>query len=494
MTSKEFLNNLATGATWSAGVAFKRSNALPLDKYSIFESLAAATEYAQTNPVAYPGQVIVTLSTDGYDDSGDLKDSTVSAYIITAVGTDGSLQKLASTTGTGDVGADITSLKTEVSAIKGRLDTAEADIDDHETRIAALETALKALQDLVNAISVVAGNGVTVTKSNNTYTVAAKAAASKSTTNTNLVVVDSTGIHVDEETVKAAAVEAISLVSVETPASGYIAQYKLQSTLDGKVTDIGTTISIPKDKVVEKGEVVTADDNGNEGTFLKLTLANDPENPVYIDAKTFMDNVKCVADETTITESDDGTHTLSVKAGGITVRELADGAVTTAKIADGAVTAAKLAADAVTWDDLSGTVPVAKLPTIPNDNLADNSINGGKLIDKSVTKAKLAEAVQTSLGKADTAVQSVTTGSANGTVAVDGTDVKVKGINNAAYSDVESTLANDAKLPTGAAVTAAINSTKSNIETNYAAAIAAAIKAHEESLHSVYVWNDEATE
>ena len=50
-----------------------------------------------------------------------------------------------------------------------------------------------------------------------------------------------------------------------------------------------------------------------------------------------------------------------------------------------------------------------------------------------IPKTDLASAVQTSLGKADSSVQSVTTGSTNGTVSVDGTDVKVKGLADLAY-------------------------------------------------------------
>lgn len=45
----------------------------------------------------------------------------------------------------------------------------------------------------------------------------------------------------------------------------------------------------------------------------------------------------------------------------------------------------------------------------------------------------LSSGVQTSLGKADSAVQSVAEGSTNGTVAVDGTDVSVHGLGTAAY-------------------------------------------------------------
>lgn len=45
-------------ALWSAGVAFNRSNPLPLDKWSVFESMDDAVVYASSNAVAYPGQII----------------------------------------------------------------------------------------------------------------------------------------------------------------------------------------------------------------------------------------------------------------------------------------------------------------------------------------------------------------------------------------------------------------------------------------------------
>lgn len=59
-----FFDALDAAATWSAGVAFKRSKGLPLDKYSVFESKDLAIEYAEKRgayaetPVSYPGQVI----------------------------------------------------------------------------------------------------------------------------------------------------------------------------------------------------------------------------------------------------------------------------------------------------------------------------------------------------------------------------------------------------------------------------------------------------
>ena len=48
-------------AMWSAGVAFNRSNPLPLDKWSVFQTIAEAEAYAESNAVAYPGQLIAVV-------------------------------------------------------------------------------------------------------------------------------------------------------------------------------------------------------------------------------------------------------------------------------------------------------------------------------------------------------------------------------------------------------------------------------------------------
>ena len=77
-TSKAYeLSNLwdgiDNGAKWDAGVVFNRTNALPLDKFSVFRSLSAAQEYASDNAVAYPGQIVTVV---------DSALSTVTAYKI----------------------------------------------------------------------------------------------------------------------------------------------------------------------------------------------------------------------------------------------------------------------------------------------------------------------------------------------------------------------------------------------------------------------------
>lgn len=62
ITRTELINKLTTGAVWNTGVTFERTNPVPIDKYSIFSSLADAQAYAFENPVAYPGQTLAVVT------------------------------------------------------------------------------------------------------------------------------------------------------------------------------------------------------------------------------------------------------------------------------------------------------------------------------------------------------------------------------------------------------------------------------------------------
>lgn len=75
--------------TWSAGVPFQRAAAVPLEKYSLFPTKAAAETYASKNPVAYPGQVIMVVDAGAEGTAGK-----VTPYVIKQ---DGGLGELATT-------------------------------------------------------------------------------------------------------------------------------------------------------------------------------------------------------------------------------------------------------------------------------------------------------------------------------------------------------------------------------------------------------------
>ena len=191
------------------------------------------------------------------------------------------------------------------------------------------------------------------------------------------------GIKIDPVAGNAASVSAAGL-KVTVPAAAeyaiakksnsgdYAAIYQL--TKDG--TPVGVDINIPKDMVVQSGEVVKNPVGQTAGTYVVLTLANATSDKLYINVDSLIEYV----------------------TGG----DAADGIITT---------------------------------SVSDDFVLTATINNG-----TITKEKLVTAVQTSLGKADTALQKadIKTGTANGNISVGGADVAVKGLGDAAYATVAS--------------------------------------------------------
>ena len=108
------------------------------------------------------------------------------------------------------------------------------------------------------------------------------------------------------------------------------------------------TINIPKDMVVQSGEVVVNPAGQAAGTYIKLTLANATNDIIYVNVGTLVDVYKAKANATQVQLAiDSATREISasIVAGSITSTELGANAVVTAKIADGNVTKAKLSAE-----------------------------------------------------------------------------------------------------------------------------------------------------
>lgn len=171
-------------------------------------------------------------------------------------------------------------------------------------------------------------------------------------------------------------VPAYSLVKDETAAAGDVATYHL--TKDG--VNEGVAINIPKDLVVASGSVVELEDGALPdgvavaGTYIKLVLANSAK-PIYINVSTLIEYVTGGSGENDAIQINVSSDTHKV----------------TARVKEG-----------------------------------------------SLTKEMLAAGVVTSLGKADTAVQTVVAGDTNGTIKVDGTEIAVAGLKDAAFATVKS--------------------------------------------------------
>ena len=181
-------------------------------------------------------------------------------------------------------------------------------------------------------------------------------------------------------------------------------------------------VDVPKDMVLQSGVVEKDPEGQPEGTYLVLTLANATNDKVYINVGTLVDiyTAEQSASQIQLTINP-ATREISavVVAGSIGTTELADNSIVTSKIADGNVTKAKLHAD-----------------------------------------------VQDSLDKADSAVQSVISGTANGTIAVDGTDVAVTGLGSAAYTNADAyDAAGVAEEKVNALANGAVATNTSNIAT-----------------------------
>ena len=141
------------------------------------------------------------------------------------------------------------------------------------------------------------------------------------------------------------------------------------------------TIDIPKDMVVSSGKVVIDPENQEKGTYIELTLSDEAATKIYINVGTLVDlyTAKANAEQVQVAiEPASREISATIVAGSIGTDELENGAVTSAKL--------------------------------------DVSVN-------------------TSLGKADTAVQEVTTSETNGSISVDGEDVAVHGLASAAYQE-----------------------------------------------------------
>ena len=175
-------------------------------------------------------------------------------------------------------------------------------------------------------------------------------------------------------------------VTIDTTSTteGYLKTY----TVKQNNVEVGK-IDIPKDLVVTEGSIVVNPDEEHTGTYIKLVIANQ-EAPIYINVADLVD-------------------VYIAQAGAAQVQiAISDQNVISATIVAGSISATELAADAV---------------------------ETAKIKDKNVTKAKLENSVQTSLGKADSAVQKVETGEVNGQIKVDGVAVDVAGLKSAAYAE-----------------------------------------------------------
>lgn len=186
----------------------------------------------------------------------------------------------------------------------------------------------------------------------------------------------------------------ISVTKKATANSGAAASYTIAQTLTGVSVDI----DIPKDMVVSSGTVATytasnlptgAGAPTAAGTYLVLTLANATNDKVYINVGSLIEYVTSG----------------------------------------------------------SGTNDKIQIAVNASTHKVTASIKTG-----SIEKTDLTTDLQNTLDAADSAIQSVGSGSSNGTISVDGTDVAVTGLGAAAYKGVATSVSTSTDLITAKAV------------------------------------------
>lgn len=317
---------------------------------------------------------ILTLYADVAIGDGETK-KVCEAYMISSES--GTLVKLAQTTASGDLASDVANLQSQVAVLIAAV--GKKAVDD--------EPATGIYKEIADVITLANSKVASVKAADKSITVAGTATAptvkvALSAVEGNALELAADGLKVTIPTVDVPeyTIKQKTLSAEEAKTSPYAAIYQL---MKGD-TQAGVDINIPKDMVVQSGTVETFYDGAlpegvdKPGTYIVLILANAGSKPLYIPVSSLVDVYT-------------GTPTEDAK---------------------------------------TATVLVNVDPT--------THVITASIKNSSVTEAMLNSTIQASLKKADTAVQAIATGSDNGTISVDGEDVAVKGLADAAYATVAS--------------------------------------------------------
>ncbi len=337
-------------------LSIKRGNPAPVDTTAVWYNKTELETYAVSGATAYVGQIL-TLVADGKCE----------AYMISNEA--GTLVKLAQTTASEDLAADVATLQGQVADLISKVGKA-AQGGVSATGLYALIDEVKALAEGKVSSVGAADRSVTIGGTATAPTVGVAISADEG----NALSLASDGLKV---TIPEVTIPEYSLKKLDTATTGMSASYQL--TKDG--TGIGAVIDIPKDMMVKSGSVQTYEAGSlpagvtEAGTYIVLVLNDTAGTKLYINVGNLIEYVTSGSanGDMVFINIDPQTHKV------------------TATITDGTVTEAKLHAD---------------------------------------VKAKLAKAVS--------AVQEIESGTANGTIAVDGTNVAVTGLADAAYATVAS--------------------------------------------------------
>ena len=190
----------------------------------------------------------------------------------------------------------------------------------------------------------------------------------------------------------------------------------------GAVIEGSVNIDVEKESALKNVELVDVNDNGVAGNYLKWTyiLADGTEKVQYLDVSQLLVEA----------EFKNG---LQVSAGQVSVKVDTD--------SEKFLTVGEAGVKLSGVQEAINTAVAAKNVTASGDTYVSATVAEGT---NHVTVAT-SEATKASLALADTALQAadITTGAANGTIAVEGEDVAVKGLGDAAYVGLTATPTKD---------------------------------------------------
>lgn len=398
MAVKNFFDNLNSGAKWDVGVSINRSNALPLDANSVFETLDAAQNYAKGNPTggrfanAYPGQVLAVVTDEEtviyYIDAnmqlqpvgntkevmayvGDIPEGSDAKTIIEyidakteGIATDAALSELqkdvddldVAINGKDAVGEEgtegyqpaVIGLAEEVAGIKETIGVEASDgveATGIEKKIADEVKARKAADDAINAI--LDGQPSVGNEGDDGYQASTMGLIEKA----DVAFEHSQEDHIEHITVNGVEVvlDENNTVDIVVPeyqikkaedSGEYAAVYQL---MKGEQS-VGVPINIPKDLVVQSGSVVTLTDGQVEGkaagTYIELVLANKESEKLYIPVDSLIEYVTSGSSDTDVVVINiDQNHkvTATITDGTVELAKLHPDVQTSLSLADSAI-------------------------------------------------------------------------------------------------------------------------------------------------------------
>lgn len=419
---------------------------------------------ATTQEVKNLGQVIYVKTATGT--AGDENYKAAGAYVVTGAA---SLEKLGTTSASGDFSTDIANLRTDLGNLSTTVDGIDKTVDNiNDVKIPELEEEIKGVSDGFNTfaeqyntyktealdpaietvnnhttelgkvVKTISAGGNTINPVSGVATITYDDELNETSTNapqTNVVYNRIKSVEQRlQTTAKGASVSVVSrAITAEdgTELQSILKRYTIYQGEEQTTENVVGTIDIPKDLVVTEGKIVIGD--GNNGTtlgekYLELTIGNQ-DVPVYIAVKDLVDvytsgNYITVGDDNTISvnisEVDSKlAEDASAVGGRIKAVENTIGTLYTENFTENG-TIVKIISDATT-KLIEGTATgvtnhaLSELKAVAEAAYAP----GG---DK-IARADLDESTKASLTLADTAIQEVKSGNENQlTVAEDEND------------------------------------------------------------------------